>query len=490
VKKLVIAAVAVVLLIGVLVAAVPLAERHAAAQIKADMERDGRTTVGAVEVGLFDRSILLTNLRSKQSGDITIGRWQASGIAWPLDELLKGRTPISGLRLGDPLQADRIELGDLHGVEDRANWSIGSMVIEGFDLGRYDPPPAGGANQLTHLGARIAAALSMARFEQKDTTVTNTRGETFAIDAVSIGRFDKGRVGSAAIAGFAVRPTSAKSPAVQVADAKLAGLDLQRALKAMGAPEWRPGMPIGRVDLDTASVSGFGGDALARYGISLGSISSETRHEGQDVKHSNLRIQGFVLAPPLRGLETLQLRIGLQAMGLKDLRLELDCSGTEDRARSEVSVDRCALTGPELGELDLSMKLVGADAAFWRAVDEGDTMALLRTKAGLSGAKLVVADRGLVERSLRAAATTSGQPLATVRAGIAQEVRRFQPPGILITEDMTKLLDSVARFIETGGTLTIEAKPEKPIGMDKLEYFRRPGPDLVNMLGLSATLSR
>lgn len=484
------AAVVVVLLIGGAGAAVPLAERHAAAQIKADMERDGSTTVGAVEVGLLDRRILLTNLHSRQSGDVTIGRWQASGVAWPLDELLKGRTPLSGLRLGDPLQAARIELNDLQGVEEGASWSIGSMVIEDFDLGRYDPPPAGSDNELTHLGARAAGALSVTRFEQKDTTVTDTKGDTFAIGVVSIERFDKGRIGSAGIAGFAVTPRSAKSPMVQVADVKLTGLDLQRAVKAMGAPEWRPGMPIGRVDLDAASVSGFGGEALTRYGISLGSISSEARREGQDIRRSSLRLQGFVLAPPLRGLETLQLRIALQAMGLKDLRLELDCAGTEDRARSEVSVDRCALAGPELGEIDLSMKLVGADAAFWRAVDEGDTPALLHTKAGLSGARLVVVDRGLVERSLRAVATTSGQPLATVRAGFAQEVRRFQPPGVLITEDMTRLLDTIARFIETGGTLTIEARPETPIGMDKLEYFRRPGPDLVNLLGLAATLSR
>lgn len=489
-KKLLIAAAAVVLLIGGAVAAVPLAERHAAAQIKADMERDGTTTVGAVEVGLFDRRILLTNLRSRQSGEVTIGRWHASGIAWPLDELLKGRMPLAGLGLGDPLQAARIELDDLRGVEEGASWSIGSMVIEDFDLGRYDPPPAGSDHELIHLGARVAEALSMARFEQKDTIVTDAQGDTFAIGAVSIGRFDKGRIGSARIAGFAVTPRPAKSPMVQVADTKLTGLDLQRAVKAMGAPEWRPGMPIGRVDLDAANVSGFGGEALTRYGISLGSISSETSREGQDIKRSSLRLQGFVLAPPLRGLETLQLRIALQAMGLKDLRLELDCSGTEDRARSEVSVDRCALAGPELGEVGLSMRLVGTDAAFWQAVDEGDTLALMDTKAGLSSARLVVADRGLVERSLRAVATTSGQPLAAVRAGFAQEVRRFQPPGVLITEDMTRLLDTVARFIETGGTLTIEARPDPPIGLDKLEYFRRPGPDLVNILGLAATLSR
>jgi hypothetical protein len=490
VKKLLIAAVVVVLLVGGAVAAVPLVEKRAAAQIKIEMERDGKTTVGAVEVGLFDRRILLTNLRSRQFGEITIGRWQASGLAWPLDELIKGHAPVSGLQLGDPLQAARLELNDLHVVDDRAKWSVGSLVVEGFNLERYDPPPAGSANSFIHLGARIAGALSMARLEQKDTIVTDVKGDTVAMGTLSIGRFDKGMIGSVGIAGFEITPKTAKAPSIRVADFKLTNLDLQRAFKAMGALSWRPGMPIGRVDLDAATVSGFGGEALTRYGHLLGSISSETKREGKDIKRSSMRIQGFVLAPPLRGLETLQLRIGLQAMGLKDLRLELDCSGTEDRAKSEVSVDRCALTGSELGEIDLAAKLVGADAAFWQAVDDGNTLALLRTKAGLSGAKLVVVDRGLVERSLRAVATTSGQPLAAVRAGFAQEVRRFQPPGVLITEDMTKLLDTVARFFETGGTLTLEAKPDPPIGIDKLEHFRRPGPDLVNILGLGATLSR
>jgi hypothetical protein len=186
----------------------------------------------------------------------------------------------------------------------------------------------------------------------------------------------------------------------------------------------------------------------------------------------------------------LQLRIVLKAMGLKDLRLQLDCGGSEDRARGEVTIDRCALIGQELGEIALSTRLVKADDAFWRAVDEGNVMALMRTKAGLSDAKLVVVDRGLVERSLKAVATTSGQPLSAVRAAFAQEIRRFQPPNVLITEDMNKLLDKVARFIENGGTLTVEAKPDAPIGMDKIPYLSRPGPDLVNVLGLTATLSK
>ena len=47
---------------------VPLVERHAAQQIKADIERDGTTKVGSVEVGLFDRKIVLNDLRGTRVG--------------------------------------------------------------------------------------------------------------------------------------------------------------------------------------------------------------------------------------------------------------------------------------------------------------------------------------------------------------------------------------------------------------------------------------
>jgi hypothetical protein len=55
---------------------------------------------------------------------------------------------------------------------------------------------------------------------------------------------------------------------------------------------------------------------------------------------------------------------------------------------------------------------------------------------------------------------------------------------------MTKLLDTVARFIERGGTLTIDAKPEPPIDIEGFQPLMKPGADLVRLLGLSATLSR
>jgi hypothetical protein len=290
--------------------------------------------------------------------------------------------------------------------------------------------------------------------------------------------------------GLNVEPKGAGTPTFSMADAKLKGLDLRRPIAALSAPGWRPGMPIGRIDLESASLTGFSGEALTKNGISLGSVTQQTTHEAGGTKKSQVRIEGFVLAPPAGNAQALQARMALQAMGLKDLRLTLECAGTEDRAKNEMSIDRCALNGPELGELTLSLRLVNADAPFWSAIDDGNTFAMLTSKIGLSNAKVVLVDRGVVDRTLKAIATTSGQLTVTVRTNIAQQVRRYQPPGILITDDLSKLLDTVARFIESGGTLALDAKPDAPIGIDKVGSFTRPGTDLVSLLGLSATLSR
>jgi hypothetical protein len=489
VRKGLVAALAVVVVVaGAAVVAVPLVERHAAQQIKADMERDGTTKVGSVEVGLFDRKIVVKDMHARSAGDVSIGQWQASGLSWPLSELLEGRTPFSGLQLGDPIQAGHLELHDLKVADNNAQWSIASAVADDFRLERYQPALA--ADQFTVLATRIMKAASVGHLEQKQSVFTDSAGgTTVAIASMTIGGYDKGQVASFEVNGLDTLPKGASQPAFHMDEMKLAGLDLRRPLTAIASPGWRPGSPIGRIDLESGNLSGFSGEAMTRAGISLGNVTQQTTHEAGDVKHSRIRIERFVWSPPPGNFEALRARMVLQAMGLKELRLDSDCSGTEDRAKGELSVDRCALTGPDLGELTLALKLVNADAPFWTAIDDGNTFAMLRSKVGLASAKVALVDRGVVERSLKAAATTGGQPVATMRATIAQQVRRYQPPGILITDDLTKLLDTVARFIETGGTLTLDAKPDAPLGIDKLAYFSRPGPDLVTVLGLSATLS-
>jgi hypothetical protein len=174
-------------------------------------------------------------------------------------------------------------------------------------------------------------------------------------------------------------------------------------------------------------------------------------------------------------------------MGLKEVKLDLDCAGTDDRAKGELTLDRCALVGPDLGAIDLTARIVDVDPPFWRAIDDGDLLALNESHAGLGEMKLVLADKSLLERSLKALSAVTGKPVSETRSNLASEIRRYQPAGILISEDMTKLLDTIGRFVERGGTLTLDAKPDPPIDIARFQPLTKPGADLVRLLGLSAT---
>ncbi len=492
-KKIVIAAAVVVALVGAAAAALPVAEIYLADRIRAEVERGGAVTVRSVEVGLLDRRITLHDVGPVlEHGGLSAERWQISGIAWPLDELLHGRTPLTGLRLGDPLQADRVEVDKLHvAMPGGQSWSFGSVILDGVALDRFDANVPPGPGQFAVLSARIVGALRLRHFEEHNVIYTLPgTSDTAGFQLLAGDGFDRGKMATVALTNFEATAKAAVEPSFSMSALKAENLDLHRVVAAMSAATWRPGMPIGRLNVDRTSASGFGGALLKRYGVSLDGITSETVHDGADVSHSTTKISGFVVVPPVRGIEGLQMRIALQAMGLKELRLDLDCTGTEDRTKGELSLDRCTLTGADLGEVGLTGKLVNADAALWDALDSGDAWNIARTKAGLGAARLVIADKGLVERSMRALSITTAQNLAATRANVAAEIRRYQPPNVMITEDMTRLLDTVAKFVEQGGTLTVDARPDPPLGVDKLRYLARPGPDLVNLLGLTATLSR
>ena len=180
----------------------------------------------------------------------------------------------------------------------------------------------------------------------------------------------------------------------------------------------------------------------------------------------------------------------MQSMNLREVRVGFDCSTVEDRVRHVVRVENCSLGGRDLADVSLAAQVIDTDDEFWRALDEADFFALLGTKAALKSAKLIVADKSLLQRSLQAKSRLSGQPAAAERAALAAEIRRYQPPGVLITQDLSKLLDSIARFVEQGGTLTVEAAPQPALGLEKIDYLLKPGADLVNALGLTATVSR
>lgn len=492
-KKLLAAIAAIVAVVtGGAVAAVPWLEERAAQQIKREIELDGLATVESVSVGLFDRRIALVDIRNRRVEGFSAASWTVSGLSWPLTEIVRGRLPIGGLKLGDPIRAERIEVRDFVLTDGGGSgWKFGHLAIEGVDLQRYDPDVGTSLYGATILGARVLSALSVRKLEERDVSfVQAASGDGFTISSLMLENVDRGKVGTLTISDFRARSPGTQAAVLSVADARITGLDGGRVLAAMSQESWMIGMPIGRLGFETATATGFGGELLGRYGLSLEGISAEFGAGADKLLRGRARVTGLVLAPPLRNLETLQLRLAMTAMGLREARLDFDCSGVEDRVKGKLTVDRCAVTARDLAEIDFAMKVIDADEMFWRVLDDGDLFNIYSSRAAIGGARLVLSDRSLIERAFRALGTTTGQPMADLRRQFAQEVRRFQPAGVLITEDLTRMLDTVGRFVEQGGTLTVEARPDPAFALERVGYLLTPGPDLVTMLGITARLSR
>jgi hypothetical protein len=490
VTKSVIALGAVLAVIGIGAAAVPLAESVAASRLKAGLAQNG-VQVETVKVGLLDRSIALRNVEGGPNGELKVEEWQASGLAWPLDELLKGRLPLRGLNWGDPLHVARLHLRNFRLAQPDAgnSWTIGELTALNIDLPRYDSTYEGPFRSEVMM-ARLLGALSVDRLEQSGFSYTSLELMTQSAGRLTVTGYVRGLVDSLEMKDWQVKPAGARMAGVTVADISARGIDLSRPIGLASSLDWEPGMPIGRIPVVEGRMSGFGGDLMTRYGLSLGSVSTETRHEGGGFARSRLRVEDFVLAPSLRSVEALGMRIVLQSMNLKEVRLGFDCSTVEDRARHLLKVEDCKLNGPDLIDVTLTAQLIDIDDEFWRSIDEADLLGLLGTKAALASARLAVVDKSLLQRSLQAKARLSGQSLAVERAALATEIKRYQPPGVLITQDMSRILDAAARFVEQGGTLTLDARPQPALGLEKLDYLLKPGADLVNALGLTATVSR
>jgi hypothetical protein len=475
-------------------AGLPLAEARIADAIKSRLEQRGAAKVSGVEVALVQRRVVLRDLVA-QLGDneIKAASVEARGLGWPVADLLAGRTPFTGWRWGDPLQAEHVEIAGLHlrNEVEQGEWQVGRLVFAGVDLPRYEPLAAPPPDSLAQLALALSH-LSLRRFEEHGLVFQSIDPEGMGVRIASIvlERLRKGEIDSLAFAGTEIHDRAENPSAwLSVAEIVARKVDLRTPLDKLKDPEWLPGMPTGRAALETVTFAGFGGDVLSNQGVTLGRISIESKREGQRAS-GRARVEDFVLRPQGLGGDAIQNLALLMSLGVREVKASLECSGGEDRAKGELEIDRCLLASPGLGEIDLSLKLVNGDEAFWRALDEGDPYMLADSQVGLSAAKLVMRDASLLERLVNLYGTAMGLPRPEARAALAREVRRFQPTDMLITEEMTKLADTIARFVERGGTLTIEARPDPPLTPDGARIFFGPGPDIVSVLGLSATLSK
>ncbi len=476
----------VVLIVGAGIAAIPLIEQQIVREMRARIQQRPDIKVTEIAVDLLKRRITLVEaaLYSHLDEDPVLAAEQieVSGLSWPLSELLAGRTPFTGWTWGDPVNASRIELLNAQMINEAQGlkWNADKLVIEGIELRRYRhavPAPE----------ARALSALKAARIDGRGLALESTTGEgiRFLVASIGVDNIDRGRIGTATLIDTGIRdPVEADTPILSLEEMTLSRIDLNPMLENLQAAR-----AAGRLRAKTISLSGFGGELMKRYNFSLDRIVVETAPESEGVTRTKARAEGLAVRPP-GGIAGLAMRIAMMSIGLSEIAASLECAGLEDRNKGELEVGKCLLNSPGLAEASFTARIVDGDAAFWQAFDRGDMLTLTDSKAALGSMELVVRDDSLLSRLVKLYGDTSGQDAAAARRQLAAEVRRFAPTDVLITEDLSKILDAVARFVERGGTLTVTAQPETPLTFERLFALPGNGPDLVDILGLKAVQSR
>lgn len=471
-------------LAGLGAVSVPFLEDQSALRIKETVDRSGSHTVGSVDVSLLARRVTFHDMRNRNAPDFAIGRMQVSGLAWPLGDLLSGRLPYADYRPGDPLRADRIQIDDARFSTAIEQTTIKSMTIDAVDLGGYD----GAVHELSKdpdvmqnaaLQARLLAGLSMGKVQMTQFTHSVKNLHDVRSDRISMDRVDHGRVGSFTASNMTF--VTPGNEGVDVAEFKVTDLDFRRLLKNTSSPSLGLFGPVGHADVGSMYLAGFGGKFLSRYGLALDGIGFTSTEEGPGESRNQFRVDGLVFTLPREANDMGPMAKLMQQAGLKELKIGLDCRFSSSRPKAILSFERCALAGPAIGEVDFTASLVEVDKAFWKAFDEYEPAFMNGSGISVDSARLRVMDRGIVDFSLKA--------MSISRSDAAREIRRFQPPSVLISQDMTALLDTVAGFVEKGGVLTIDANPDSPIALNASRRLFTRGADLMSMLGLSASRS-
>ena len=136
-------------------------------------------------------------------------------------------------------------------------WSMDALLIEGFDLARYDAA-YDGMFRFAVLTARAMGALTVRRLEQRNTRVTLPgTGETVGLASVVLEGYERGRIATLAMAGMDVAAGEGQPAQFSIAETKATKIDLGRTIAAMSSDKWFPGAPSGRIHVETAKRHGL-----------------------------------------------------------------------------------------------------------------------------------------------------------------------------------------------------------------------------------------
>ena len=311
---------------------------------------------------------------------------------------------MAGVKLGDPLAGGACRgARPQHGRREAQSWTVASLAID--DLGLAATTPAVGARPVQPRSARasLKAAVAGPLRSRRAATLTDPgQRRQGAIDSLAM-TVRQGQGRHFRLTQPRRQRQGGERAVIHMADVKAIELDL-------GGPYARcPHRPGGRACRSAGSISSprslSASAASCLSATASRSAASPIRptHESERRQAARrMRIEGFVMAPPAATSKALQMRIVLQAMGLKELQARprlLRAPRTAPRARwrstaapSTVPISASS-TFAQAGERRCDL-LAGDRRRQHRA--------LLGSKAGLGRPGSCWPIAGLLERTLKA----------------------------------------------------------------------------------------
>ncbi|MBK1668496.1 hypothetical protein CKO28_10670 [Rhodovibrio sodomensis] len=148
----------------------------------------------------------------------------------------------------------------------------------------------------------------------------------------------------------------------------------------------------------------------------------------------------------------------LAALGYQELRGDGGLRLSYHPEAGSFALERLEMDLSEVAQLSLTGRVVGIPAVAELAQQLERDPRALQAQAALQGFTLRLQNRGVASRLVEMRAQRTGQSPETVRRNQAQMIRQTAREM-----QLAELGEPIARFVEQAGTLTLTAKPSRPV---------------------------
>lgn len=164
----------------------------------------------------------------------------------------------------------------------------------------------------------------------------------------------------------------------------------------------------------------------------------------------------------------------LHALGYHSIDGSFAFAASWNEANSEITIKEFSMDAKDMGSVRLTGLIGNVSADLFSPDEATASAAVIGAKA--KSARIVVEDRGLMERYLARAAKEEGTTAEALQKMYAGATPLVLSTMIGNSEQSRTLGQAIARFIEKPGTLTIDAQPKNPSGFGVLDLMLASDP--------------